>query len=101
MVNEKGEQVGIVTNAEAQAAAEAVGMDLVMMAENDPRRRQLLLEQWQETRQQMELQLHGELPQLLRRMHMLLASNINSSTIFIFNINNTSNSCSINIRDVL
>jgi len=25
-----------VTNAEAQAAAEAVGMDLVMMAENDP-----------------------------------------------------------------
>ena len=24
------------TNAEAQAAAEAVGMDLVMMAENDP-----------------------------------------------------------------
>ena len=36
LVNEKGEQVGIVTNAEAQAAAEAVGMDLVMMAENDP-----------------------------------------------------------------
>ncbi|MDA9711769.1 hypothetical protein N9U42_05345, partial [Luminiphilus sp.] len=28
-MNEKGEQVGIVTNAEAQAAAEAVGMDLV------------------------------------------------------------------------
>ena len=36
LINEKGEQVGIVTNAEAQAAAEAVGMDLVMMAENDP-----------------------------------------------------------------
>ena len=35
-MNEKGEQVGIVTNAEAQAAAESVGMDLVMMAENDP-----------------------------------------------------------------
>ena len=29
LINEKGEQVGIVTNAEAQAAAEAVGMDLV------------------------------------------------------------------------
>ena len=28
--------MGIVTNAEAQASAEAVGMDLVMMAENDP-----------------------------------------------------------------
>jgi translation initiation factor IF-3 len=28
--------VGIVSNAEAQAAAEAAGMDLVMMAENDP-----------------------------------------------------------------
>ena len=36
LINEKGEQVGIVTNAEAQTAAEAVGMDLVMMAENDP-----------------------------------------------------------------
>ena len=36
LINEKGEQVGIVTNAEAQGAAEAVGMDLVMMAENDP-----------------------------------------------------------------
>ena len=36
MINEEGEQVGIVTNVEAQAAAEAVGMDLVMMAENDP-----------------------------------------------------------------
>jgi translation initiation factor IF-3 len=28
--------VGIVSNADAQAAAEAAGMDLVMMAENDP-----------------------------------------------------------------
>ena len=28
--------MGIVSNAEAQAAAEAAGMDLVMMAENDP-----------------------------------------------------------------
>ncbi|MBM14259.1 MAG: translation initiation factor IF-3 [Halieaceae bacterium] len=36
LINENGEQVGIVTNSEAQAAAEAVGMDLVMMAENDP-----------------------------------------------------------------
>lgn len=36
MIDAEGAQVGIVTNAEAQAAAEAAGMDLVMMAENDP-----------------------------------------------------------------
>ena len=36
MVDADGTQVGIVSNAEAQAAAEAAGMDLVMMAENDP-----------------------------------------------------------------
>ena len=36
MVDAEGGQVGIVSNAEAQAAAEAAGMDLVMMAENDP-----------------------------------------------------------------
>ena len=32
----EGEQVGIVSIAEAQAAAEAEGMDLVLMAESDP-----------------------------------------------------------------
>jgi translation initiation factor IF-3 len=36
LVDADGTQVGIVSNAEAQAAAEAAGMDLVMMAENDP-----------------------------------------------------------------
>ena len=36
MVDAEGGQVGIVSNAEAQAAAEAAGMYLVMMAENDP-----------------------------------------------------------------
>jgi translation initiation factor IF-3 len=36
LVDAEGGQVGIVSNAEAQAAAEAAGMDLVMMAENDP-----------------------------------------------------------------
>jgi len=36
LVDFDGTQVGIVSNAEAQAAAEAAGMDLVMMAENDP-----------------------------------------------------------------
>ena len=36
LVSAEGEQVGIVTIAEAQAAAEAAGMDLVMMAESDP-----------------------------------------------------------------
>ena len=36
LIDAEGTQVGIVSNAEAQAAAEAAGMDLVMMAENDP-----------------------------------------------------------------
>ncbi len=36
LVGADGSQVGIVSNAEAQAAAEAAGMDLVMMAESDP-----------------------------------------------------------------
>jgi translation initiation factor IF-3 len=36
LVDADGTQVGIVSNAEAQAAAEVAGMDLVMMAENDP-----------------------------------------------------------------
>ena len=36
LVSAEGEQVGIVSIAEAQAAAEAAGMDLVMMAESDP-----------------------------------------------------------------
>ena len=36
LIDAEGEQVGIVAIAEAQAAAEAAGMDLVMMAENDP-----------------------------------------------------------------
>jgi len=36
LVGVDGEQVGIVSNAEAQAAAEAAGMDLVMMADSDP-----------------------------------------------------------------
>jgi translation initiation factor IF-3 len=35
LVGADGEQVGIVSNAEAQAAAEAAGMDLVLMAEGD------------------------------------------------------------------
>ena len=35
-VSAEGEQVGIVPIAEAQAAAEAAGMDLVLMAESDP-----------------------------------------------------------------
>ena len=36
LVSAEGEQVGIVPIAEAQAAAEAAGMDLVLMAESDP-----------------------------------------------------------------
>ena len=36
LVGADGSQVGIVTNAEAQAAAGAAGMDLVLMAESDP-----------------------------------------------------------------
>jgi len=36
LIDAEGAQVGIVSNAEAQAAAEAAGMDLVMMAESDP-----------------------------------------------------------------
>ena len=36
MIDAEGTQLGIVSNAEAQAAAEAAGMDLVMMADNDP-----------------------------------------------------------------
>ena len=36
LVSAEGEQVGIVSIAEAQAAAEAAGMDLVLMAESDP-----------------------------------------------------------------
>ncbi|MGA0383297.1 MAG: translation initiation factor IF-3 [Arenicellales bacterium] len=36
LIDAEGTQVGIVSNADAQAAAEAAGMDLVMMAENDP-----------------------------------------------------------------
>ena len=35
MIDAEGQQVGIVSNAEAQAAAEAAGMDLVLMAEGD------------------------------------------------------------------
>jgi len=35
LIDAEGAQVGIVTNAEAQAAAEAAGMDLVLMAEGD------------------------------------------------------------------
>jgi len=35
-VSAEGEQVGIVSITEAQAAAEAAGMDLVLMAESDP-----------------------------------------------------------------
>jgi len=36
LVSAEGEQVGSVSIAEAQAAAEAAGMDLVLMAESDP-----------------------------------------------------------------
>ncbi|WP_081443936.1 translation initiation factor IF-3 [Luminiphilus syltensis] len=36
LVGAEGEQVGIVSNAEAQAQAEAAGMDLVMMADSTP-----------------------------------------------------------------
>ena len=36
LIDAEGEQVGIVAIAEAQAAAETAGMDLVMMAEADP-----------------------------------------------------------------
>ena len=36
LISAEGEQVGIVSIAEAQTAAEAAGMDLVMMAEADP-----------------------------------------------------------------
>ncbi|NDH39699.1 MAG: translation initiation factor IF-3 [Gammaproteobacteria bacterium] len=36
LIDAEGTQLGIVSNAEAQAAAEAAGMDLVMMADNDP-----------------------------------------------------------------
>ncbi|MDG2459247.1 MAG: translation initiation factor IF-3 [Luminiphilus sp.] len=36
LIDAEGTQLGIVSNGEAQAAAEAAGMDLVMMAENDP-----------------------------------------------------------------
>ena len=36
MIGADGSQVGIVSNAEAQAAAEAAEMDLVLMAEGDP-----------------------------------------------------------------
>ena len=36
LIDAEGTQLGIVSNAEAQAAAEAAGMDLVLMAENDP-----------------------------------------------------------------
>jgi len=35
LIDAEGQQVGIVSNAEAQAAAEAAGMDLVLMAEGD------------------------------------------------------------------
>ena len=36
LIDAEGVQVGIVTNAEAQVAAETAGMDLVMMADSDP-----------------------------------------------------------------
>jgi translation initiation factor IF-3 len=36
LIDAEGEQVGIVAIADAQSAAEAAGMDLVMMAEADP-----------------------------------------------------------------
>jgi translation initiation factor IF-3 len=36
LIGADGSQVGIVSNAEAQAAAEAAEMDLVLMAEGDP-----------------------------------------------------------------
>lgn len=36
LVDAEGQQVGIVSNAEAQASAETAGMDLVQMAEGDP-----------------------------------------------------------------
>ena len=36
MIDAEGEQVGIVSLEEAQASAEAAGLDLVMMADSDP-----------------------------------------------------------------
>ena len=36
LIDAEGVQIGIVTNAEAQVAAETAGMDLVMMADSDP-----------------------------------------------------------------
>ena len=36
MIDAEGEQVGIVSIEEAQASAEAAGLDLVMMADSDP-----------------------------------------------------------------
>ncbi len=36
LISAEGEQLGIVSNEDAQQAAEAAGMDLVQMADNDP-----------------------------------------------------------------
>ena len=36
LIDAEGGQVGIVSNEEAQQAAEAAGMDLVQMADSDP-----------------------------------------------------------------